>query len=310
MPVVAVVNRKGGCGKSTLAAHLAAHLSRGGVTAMLGDLDRGRSATTWLRLRQAQGRLPGTPILGWTLDTDHVFRRPVGVSHVVLDTPSGLHGFELARVACYADAIVMPLCNSVFDRTSARECLAELLTMPRVASGRCKVAAVGMRLDARTRAADVVQAWAAQQRVDYLGALRETQAYVRCIEQGLSLFDLPEHKVAAGLLQWAPVLGWLHPVWHPQPVQPAEPARPHARTPPVLKPRPLGITIPGMLDELPAARSGVPSTGVAAPAVAVAAQGLQVQPPSHAPAASTGWGELLGQMWQALPLGRLRARQH
>src|SRR5690606_39516130 len=51
MPVVAVVNRKGGSGKSTFAAHAAAWCARQGHAVMLGDIDRQQSSRGWLRRR-------------------------------------------------------------------------------------------------------------------------------------------------------------------------------------------------------------------------------------------------------------------
>lgn len=209
MPVVAVVNRKGGSGKSTLATHLAAYLERRGTPVMLGDVDRQLSTQAWLRRRNERRR---SAIVGWKVDPKSVVRPPAGIAHVVLDTPGGVRGFDLARVVMYADAIVMPVCNSAFDRESAAECYAELLTLPRVASGRCKVAAVGMRLDARTKAGETIRLWAESLSIAYIGALRETQTYVRCVDQGLSVFDLPPSKVEADLAQWQPILEWLAPV--------------------------------------------------------------------------------------------------
>jgi len=214
MPVIAVVNRKGGSGKSTLATHLAAHCANQGIPVMLGDVDRQQSTQTWLKLRRAQNLSERAPIVGWTVDPKNTLRPPAGITRVVLDTPGGLHGFDLARVVMFADAIVMPVCNSVFDRDSAAECYAELLTLPRVASGRCQVAAVGMRLDARTKAAEVLQAWAGQLNIPFIGVLRETQAYVRCVEQGLTLFDMPAAQVQSDMAQWQPILDWIAPVWH------------------------------------------------------------------------------------------------
>ncbi len=118
---------------------------------------------------------------------------------MILDTPGGLHGFDLARVAAFADVILMPVCNSAFDRESAADCHAELMALPRVASGRCKVAAVGMRLDARTRAAETLAAWAAGLKLPFVTALREAQVYVRGVERGLTLFDQPAEKAQADL---------------------------------------------------------------------------------------------------------------
>ena len=217
MPVVAVVNRKGGSGKSTLAAHLAAYCAHNGMPVMLGDVDKQQSTQAWLKLRSTQVTPNRSPLVGWTVDPKSVLRAPTGVSHVVLDTPGGLRGFDLARVAMFADAILMPVCNSVFDRESAAACYAEMMTLPRIASGRCVVAAVGMRLDARTKAGEVLHAWAEQQKLPFLGVLRETQNYVRCIERGLTLFDLPPAKVQDDLDQWQPIIEWLQPILRPAP---------------------------------------------------------------------------------------------
>jgi chromosome partitioning protein len=112
-----------------------------------------------------------------------------------------------------ADAILMPVCESAFDREAAAQCWAELAAHPRVASGKCRVAVVGMRIDARTRAEQTLRAWAEVIGAPFLGVLRDTQAYVRCIERGLTLFDLQPAKVQADLEQWAPLLDWLDPLW-------------------------------------------------------------------------------------------------
>jgi chromosome partitioning protein len=209
MPVVAVVNCKGGSGKSTLATHLAAHYANAGSPVMLGDVDRQQSTQSWLRLRGMHDLQRSAPIVGWAVDPKRVLRPPAGVSLVVLDTPGGLRGFDLARVVAFADVIVMPVCNSVFDRESAAECHAELMTLPRVASGRCKLAAVGMRIDSRTKAADVLATWARGLKLPFIGVLREAQAYVRCVEQGLTLFDLPDEQTRTDVAQWKPILEWL-----------------------------------------------------------------------------------------------------
>lgn len=215
MPVIAVVNRKGGSGKSTLATHLAAYCANSGIPVMLGDVDRQQSTQRWLRLRNAQQLPPRSPLVGWAVDPKRVSRPPAGIDHVVLDTPGGMRGFDLARVVAFTDAVFMPVCNSVFDRESTAECYAELMALPRVASGRCKVVAVGMRVDGRTKAAEVLQDWADRLKLPFIGVLRESQAYVRCVEQGLTLFDLPTAQVQADMAQWKPILEWLDPVLRP-----------------------------------------------------------------------------------------------
>jgi chromosome partitioning protein len=212
MSVIAVVNRKGGSGKSTLATHLAAHFANSGVPVMLGDVDRQQSTQSWLRSRGLRDLPKSAPIVGWAVDPKRVLRPPAGVRHVVLDTPGGLRGFDLARVVAFADVILMPVCNSIFDRESAADCFNEMMALPRVASGRCKVAAIGMRLDARTRGAEVLETWARGLKLPFIGVLREAQAYVRCVEQGLTVFDLPDAQAQADVAQWKSIVAWLEPI--------------------------------------------------------------------------------------------------
>ena len=236
MPVVAVVNRKGGSGKSTFAAHVAAWCAREGLAVMLGDIDRQQSSRGWLRRRD-----PALPqIAPWVIDQKNVLRVPTGITHVVLDTPGGLHGFELARIVMFADAIVVPVCPSMFDRESAAACLQELATLPRVAKGQCRLATVGMRVDGRTSAAEVLRGWAEEQKVPMVGVLRETQLYVRSLERGLTLFDLPADKTETDLAQWKPVIDWLRPALLPAPAAEVkrEPVLPQRRVS-VLGARPL-----------------------------------------------------------------------
>lgn len=211
MPVIAVVNRKGGSGKSTLSAHVAAWCAHQGSSVMLGDVDRQQSARSWLRRRD-----PSLPAIApWAVDQKNMLRVPSGITHVVLDTPGGLHGYELARVVMFADVIIMPLTNSVFDRESAEQCHAELIALPRIASGRCKLVTVGMRIDSRTQAARLLRDWSGKLGMPCIGSVREAQLYVRTLERGMTIFDLPAHLSAPDVLQWKGILNWLKPELYP-----------------------------------------------------------------------------------------------
>ena len=240
MPVIAIVNRKGGSGKSTLATQLAGHLAQRGLGVMLGDMDRQQSTAPWLRRRATQ-KTPAAAVVGWAVDPKNVLRPPAGVTHVVIDTPGALQGFELARVLMLADAVLIPICNAAFDRESAAACLAEVRRHPRVASGRCKVATVGMRIDARTSGEQRLQRWAEDHDVPFIATLREAQVYVRCVERGLTIFDLPASRVQTDLEQWQPILQWLAPLLDT--ATPADAALPQPRrvTAPAAVPR-TGVT--------------------------------------------------------------------
>jgi hypothetical protein len=157
------------------------------LAAALGE----REAPVIPQQSQGTGSRPAASLTRLELAMDqNTLRVPAGISHVVLDTPGGLQGFELARVVMFADAIVMPVCPSMFDRESAAMCHAELSALPRVATGRCRVGVVGMRIDGRTHGAGVMRDWADALGLPLLGTLRETTVYTRALEKGLTIFDI------------------------------------------------------------------------------------------------------------------------
>jgi chromosome partitioning protein len=209
MPVIAVVNRKGGSGKSTIATHIAAYCAHQNIDVMLGDVDKQQSTRLWLRLRE-QRAVPVKPIQGWTIGQNSALRAPAGVSHVVLDTPGGLSGLDLARVVMFADVILIPICNSVFDRESAAQCWDELKILPRVSAGRCKLAVVGMRINTRGKDTEQLMQWASDRDLPYIGSIRDTVAYVKYSELGVTLFDAPKEAVQRDLDQWKTITDWLN----------------------------------------------------------------------------------------------------
>ena len=103
MPVIVVANPKGGVGKSTLSSNIAGYFARQGHKVMLGDIDRQQSSRLWLQLRP--DTLPA--VQSWDLDRDDIVRPPKGTTHVVLDTPAGLHGKRLQAVMKLADHIIV-----------------------------------------------------------------------------------------------------------------------------------------------------------------------------------------------------------
>src|SRR3982750_4287012 len=111
MPVIVVANPKGGVGKTTLSTNLAGYLASRGHAVMLGDVDRQQSSRTWLGLRPAG--LPKIP--PWGSNGGEIFRPPRGTTHIVLDTPAGLHGKRLDEVMKLADRVLVPLSPSIFD---------------------------------------------------------------------------------------------------------------------------------------------------------------------------------------------------
>jgi chromosome partitioning protein len=203
MPVVVVANPKGGVGKSTLATNIAGYYASQGHAVMLGDADRQQSSQLWLRLRPPHAR----PISTWELNAEKIVKPPKGTTHVVLDTPAGMHGKQLHEVIRLADRVVVPLQPSVFDIFATRAFLDELAQEGK--ASRLKVGIVGTRVDARTIAADKLHEFVDHLGLPVLGYLRHTQNYIHLAARGLTLFDVAPGRVERDLEQWQGICRWL-----------------------------------------------------------------------------------------------------
>jgi chromosome partitioning protein len=203
MPIVVVANPKGGAGKTTLASNVAGYFASRGHAVMLGDADRQQSSRLWLGLRPPAARSIAT----WDTGSDHIARPPKGTTHVVLDTPAGLHGWRFKDVMKLADKLLIPLQPSVFDIFATRAFLDELGDIRH--AGKLSVGLVGMRVDARTIAADKLGEFTASLGVPVVGTLRDTQNYVHLAARGLTVFDVAPGRVERDLEQWASICQWL-----------------------------------------------------------------------------------------------------
>ncbi len=204
MPVIVVANPKGGVGKTTLSTNLAGYLASSGKAVMLGDVDRQQSARIWLGLRAA-----GLPkISAWEVSNGEVVRPPKGTTHVVLDTPAGLHGRRLDEVMKLADKVLIPLQPSIFDIHATHEFIGHLLVHRR--SDKVQIAVVGMRTREGTISTDQLRTFLQGVHVPLLGFLRDTQNYVHLAAHGLTLWDVASTRFAGDRDQWAPIVTWVN----------------------------------------------------------------------------------------------------
>lgn len=211
MPVILVANPKGGVGKSTIATNIAGYLAWQGHAVALGDADVQQSSRQWLALRPPQ--LPA--IVPLDIDEGQVARAPKGVTHIVLDTPAGLHGKRLARLYGLADALIVPLQPSLFDMQACHAFVQALQGLGAHRRRPLRVGLLGMRVRQGTLSQQQLEQFregliaASGESLAWLGELRDTQHYVQLAARGLSLWDISPGQVAKDLQQWEALCRWL-----------------------------------------------------------------------------------------------------
>jgi chromosome partitioning protein len=203
MPVIVVANPKGGVGKTTLSTNIAGWFASRGHAVMLGDVDRQQSSLTWLGLRPPQLPRIGT----WETSYGDIVRPPKGTTHVVLDTPAGLHGKRLDEVMKLADKVLIPLTPGIFDIHATHAFVRQLHQHHR--ADKVRLGVVAMRVREGTISAEQLHEYLAVLGVPVVASLRDTQHYVQLAAHGLTLWDVPPGRHERDLEQWQPLLDWL-----------------------------------------------------------------------------------------------------
>ena len=122
--IVALLNQKGGVGKTTLALHLAGAWAAQGLRVLVIDADPQGSALDWSEQRSREGlpRLFG--VLGLARETLHRELSEIArdADHVLVDGPPRVTG--IARSALLAaDVVLVPATPSPFDGWASGEML-------------------------------------------------------------------------------------------------------------------------------------------------------------------------------------------
>jgi chromosome partitioning protein len=141
------------------------------------------------------------------VDADNIVRPPKGTTHVVLDTPAGMHGKRLEAVLKIADRVLIPVQASLFDIQATHSFVRTLQAhrrAPEIGMG-----LVAMRVRDHTLAYEQLQHWLATLPLPMVAALRDTQNYVQLAARGLTLWDVGASRVERDLAQWEPLQSWL-----------------------------------------------------------------------------------------------------
>lgn len=197
--IIAILNQKGGSGKTTLATNLARCLQLGGDSVLLIDSDPQGSARDW----HAASEGAYLSVVGLdrpTLDKDI---QAIKGQHdwLIVDGAPQIENIAVAAIKC-ADVVLIPVQPSPYDIWSCADLVEILQTRQQVTNGQPKAAFVVSRLIKNTQVGREIREILEEYALPvFQHCTTQRVAYVTSASQGQSVLDAEPKGEAAQEIQ-------------------------------------------------------------------------------------------------------------
>lgn len=215
---IAIMNSKGGCGKTTIATNLASLYAARNFRTALCDHDPQHSSSTWLQLRNSRQDIPEhkriTAVAAYETPAANVtrswqLRLPPDIQRVIMDTPAGLGQNALLQHMRNLDFILIPVLPSPLDIYATADFIKNLLITCKARAQGVHIGIVANRVRKNTRAFTSLRRFLDKLQIPLVTELRDTQNYLHATEDGLGIHELRSRTIYQDILHWHCLLEWI-----------------------------------------------------------------------------------------------------
>ena len=207
---IAILNPKGGCGKTTLATNLASYFAMRGPPPTLIDCDPSGYSMRWLDTRPAD-RPPvhGFPDHDHAVQTDRPRRAWPESKELIIDLPAAMTANQLFNEIYDADSVLIPIVPSKIDIHSAAQFIADLLLGAQYDRRSRKLAIVANRTRQNTKSFKMLMRFLTSLGIPIVTQLRDSQNYVQAAASGIGICEMPAYRTGQDIEQLNALVDWL-----------------------------------------------------------------------------------------------------
>ena len=209
---IAVMNSKGGSGKTTITTNLANFYASRDLKTLIVDHDAQGSSSQWQKRRTTDQptieiteayRQPTNYTRSWLM------RVPLGTQRVLIDTPAGIDIHQMESIAKRADIVLIPVLPSPIDIEAVGQFIQRLSKSTWIKTGQTRLAVVANRVRYQTRVYDKLENYLRSLDIPFITSLRDTQNYIHASELGTGIHNLTKNNAQRDMQQWQELINWI-----------------------------------------------------------------------------------------------------
>ena len=202
---VCVINWKGGCGKTTIATHLAVALASSGLETGLADYDRQETAKLWEKLRPKDA--VAVSLINWRNDFG---RSPDSLQRLIVDCPRTK---RVRAIIAESNIAVVPILPSIFDEMATLAFLKRLEAIKSVRKHKKRVLLVANRYRTDRSASRRLEEFLLSEGLLLTARIPEREIYSDLARDGLTVFDRHNKAALDQQQAWLPLVREVEKPW-------------------------------------------------------------------------------------------------
>jgi len=209
MSVIAVINPKGGVGKTTITINLGLFLSFQSKEVVFIDLDPQRSLSDLLKRRpKALSQFQCIKSNPEKFNIED-YQQPDKDIIYLIDCPAGMDGTHISKILGCSDILLIPVTPSPIDLGALTHFFFQLAVNDDHLIKNKPIALIANKTKIYTRAHSSILKKLEKFTIPLIGTFRDTQNYTLPATKGMGIVDLPAYRVTADIENWDNILAWI-----------------------------------------------------------------------------------------------------